>query len=48
LRGHATPDPGEMERLFLGLGVSHESVVAGARNNRFLRLVERVIPKLAA
>ena len=28
--------------------VSQESLVAGARNIRFLRLVERAIPKLAA
>jgi site-specific DNA recombinase len=28
--------------------VSQESLVAGARNTRFLRLVERAIPKLAA
>jgi site-specific DNA recombinase len=28
--------------------LSQESVVAGTRNTRFLRLVERAIPKLAA
>jgi hypothetical protein len=28
--------------------VSQESVVAGRRNNRFLRLVEQAIPRLAA
>jgi hypothetical protein len=29
-------------------GISQESVVAGARNARFWRLIERAIPKLAA
>ncbi|GLS17834.1 hypothetical protein GCM10007874_08490 [Labrys miyagiensis] len=40
--------PNAKTPAFSGAGVLQGSLVAGARNTRFLRLVERHIPRLAA
>jgi hypothetical protein len=55
LRGHATPDPGETETKMRKAPLPErlrlyrkDRWLRGARNTRFLRLVESAIPKLAA